>query len=81
MMGLQKSVLYYKAVLILMKKFRSGTSVMVKWPRLQPPKAGGPGLIPGMGTGSHRPQLRVHMLQLRPSAAPPPRPAPIPPPP
>ena len=52
---------------------------MVKWPRLQPPKAGGPGLIPGMGTGSHRPQLRVHMLQLRPSVAPPA--APIPPPP
>ena len=34
------------------------------------PKAGGPGLILGWGSGSHIPQLRVHMLQLKiPSAA------------
>ena len=75
-MGLQKAVLYYKAIVILIKKFRSGTSLMGKWPRLQPPKAGGRGLIPGMGAGSHMPQLRVHMLQLRPSAAPPTAPPP-----
>lgn len=69
MMGLQKAVLYYKAIVTSIKKFKSGTSLVVRWLRLQPPKAGGPGLIPGMGTGSHMPPLRVHMLQLRPSAA------------
>ena len=29
------------------------------------PIAGGPGSIPGQGTRSHLPQLRVHMLKLR----------------
>ena len=29
------------------------------------PTAGGPGSIPGQGTRSHLPQLRVHMLKLR----------------
>ena len=32
-------------------------------------KAGGPDLIPGQGTGSHRLQLRVCVPQLRPRAA------------
>jgi len=35
---------------------------VVQWPRLHVPKAGGPGLIPGQGTRSHRLQLRVLML-------------------
>ena len=29
------------------------------------PNAGGHGSIPGQGTGSHKPQLRVGMLQLK----------------
>ena len=33
--------------------------------RLRAPKAGGPGLIPGQGTRSHKLQLRVHMPQLK----------------
>ena len=49
---------------------------MVQWLRLHAPNAGGPGLIPGQGTRSHMPQLRVcipqlrvHVSQLRPSSA------------
>ena len=42
-----------------------GTSLMVQWLRLHIPNAGGPGLIPGRGTRSHMPQLRVCMLQRR----------------
>ena len=38
---------------------------MVQWLRLQAPNAGGSGLIPGQGTGSHMPQVRVYMLQLK----------------
>ena len=35
---------------------------MVQWLRLHIPNAGGPGLIPGQGTGS---QLRAHTPQLK----------------
>ena len=41
----------------------SGTSLVVQWPRLHTPYAGS---IPGRGTRSHTPQVRVHMPQLRP---------------
>ena len=34
---------------------------MVQWLRLHDLSAGGPGLIPGQGTRSHVPQLRVRM--------------------
>ena len=44
-----------------------GTSLEVQWLRLQAPNAGSPSLIPGQGTRSHVPQLRVHMLQLTPT--------------
>ena len=44
---------------------RIGTSLMVHWLRLHPPKARGPGLILGQGTRSHMLQLRVHMPQLK----------------
>ena len=37
--------------------------------RFHAPKAGSRGSIPGEGTGSHMPQLRVHMPRLRLSAA------------
>ena len=42
-----------------------GTSLVVQWLRLRAPNAGGPGLIPGQGTSSHVPQLRVRMRQLK----------------
>ena len=48
---------------------KHGTSLMVQWLRLGAPDAGGLGSILGQGTRSHMPQLRVHMLQLRPSTA------------
>ncbi|TEA39739.1 hypothetical protein DBR06_SOUSAS31510006, partial [Sousa chinensis] len=38
---------------------------VVHWLRLHAPSAGGPGSIPGQGTRSHMPQLRVRMPQLR----------------
>ena len=42
-----------------------GTSLVVQWPRLCAPNAGGSSLIPGQGTRPHMPQLRVRMLQLK----------------
>ena len=36
-----------------------GTSLVVQWPRLGTPNAGGPGSIPGEGTRSHMPQLKI----------------------
>ena len=42
-----------------------GTSQVVQGLRLQAPYAGRPGLIPGQGTRSHMPQLRVCMLRLK----------------
>ena len=43
----------------------SETSLVVQWLRLHTPNAGSPGSIPGQGTRSHIPQLRVCMLQLK----------------
>ena len=37
----------------------TGTSLMVQWLRLHTPNAGGPGLIPGQGTRSHMPRLKI----------------------
>ena len=42
-----------------------GISLVVQWLRLRAPSAGGPGSIPGQGTRSHMPLLRVRMLQLK----------------
>ena len=38
---------------------------MVQWLRLYTPNAQSPGSIPGQGTRSHKPQLRVGMSQLK----------------
>ena len=38
---------------------------MIQWLRLQAPNAGDLDLIPCQGTRSHKPQLRVQVLQLR----------------
>ena len=40
-----------------MEKATGRTSLVVHWLRLQAPKAGGPGSIPGQGTRSDMPQL------------------------
>ena len=45
------------------------TSLVVQGLRLHVPNAGDTGWITGQGTRSHIPQLRVHRLQLRLSAA------------
>ena len=42
-----------------------GTSLVVQWLGLFAPSAGGLGLILNQGTGSHTPQLRVCMMQLK----------------
>ena len=42
-----------------LKKAHSGTSLVVQWLRLCTPNAGGPGSIPGQGTRSHMPQLKI----------------------
>ena len=44
-----------------------GTFLVVQWLRLRAPNAGGPGSILVKRTRSHMPQLRVLMLQWRPS--------------
>ena len=41
------------------------SSQEVQWLRFHSPNAGGPGSIPGQGTGSHIPQLRDRMLLLK----------------
>ncbi|TEA15423.1 hypothetical protein DBR06_SOUSAS5010148, partial [Sousa chinensis] len=40
-------------------------SLVVQWQGLHAPSVGGPSLIPGQGTRSHMPQLRVRMPQQR----------------
>ena len=55
-------------VAVWIKKPRSGTSLVVQWLGLCDPNANyanGPGLIPGQGTGSHVPHLRVPALQIK----------------
>ena len=52
------------------KRTISQTSLVVQWLALQAPNAGDPGLIPGRGTRSHKPQLkRSNVVQLRPITA------------
>ena len=52
------------------KRTISQTSLVVQWLALQAPNAGGPGLFPGRGTRSHKPQLkRSNVVQLRPMTA------------
>ena len=41
---------------------------LVQWLRLHVSSAGGPDSTRGQGTRIHIPQLRIHMLQLRPSS-------------
>ena len=53
--------------LFVVRNNKPGTSLVVQWLRLCAPNAGDSGLIPGQGTISHMPQLRVCMLQQRPS--------------
>ena len=43
----------------------TGTSLVAQWLRLCIANAGGLGLLPGRGTISHLPQLRVHTPQLK----------------
>ncbi|TEA35681.1 hypothetical protein DBR06_SOUSAS1110027, partial [Sousa chinensis] len=40
-------------------------SLVVQWLSLHAPNEGGPGSIPGQGTRSHMPQLRVCIVQLK----------------
>ena len=42
-----------------------GISLVVQWLRLLVPNAVGLGSIPGQGTRSHMPQLRLRMPQLK----------------
>ena len=46
----------------------SRTSLVIQWLRLHAPSAVGQDSIPGQGTRSHMPHLRVSLWQLRPSA-------------
>ena len=41
-----------------LKLYYPGT-FLVQWLKLQTPNAGGPGLIPGQGTRSHTPHLKI----------------------
>ena len=48
---------YYDQALKLVPELSCGP--VVRWLRLHSPNAGGPGSIPGQGTRSHMPQLKV----------------------
>ena len=52
-------------VLFDLKALTVRNSLLVQWLRLHTPNAEGLGSIPGQGTRSHMPQLRVRMLQLK----------------
>ena len=54
--------------MISILKYKVGDFLVVQWLRLHASNVGGLGSIPGQGTGSHMPQLRV-LLQLRPDIA------------
>ena len=61
----------YKTVVgtvdIIMSKTNDvGTSLVAHWLRMRTPNAGGLGLIPGRGAGSHMPKLRERMWQQTP---------------
>ena len=47
------------------RTYRLGTSLLVQWLRIYASSVGGLGLVLGLGTRSHMPQLRVYMLQLK----------------
>ena len=52
--------LIYTAILEDNMRFSQiGTSLVVQWLRLRALNAGGPGSIPGQGTRSHMPQLKI----------------------
>ena len=55
--------LIFKFVVCLSIVGKDRDSLVVQRLRLCVPNAGGLGSIPGQGTRSHMPQLRVHMLQ------------------
>ena len=61
---LVKDVKFYVVKIICYWDFPGG-----QWLRFRTPNARGLGLIPGQGTRSYMPQLRVHMLQKIPPAA------------
>ena len=42
-----------------LKIFQRGTTMVVQWVKLPAPNSGGPSLIPGQGTRSHMPQLKI----------------------
>ena len=46
-------------------KSKNKELLMIQWLRFHDPNAGGQGLIPGQGTRSCMPQLRVHIPQLK----------------
>ena len=45
--------------LVILTRTIVGTSLVVQWLRLRAPNARGPGSIPGQGTRSHMPQLKI----------------------
>ena len=48
-----------------LRRGHQGTSLVVQWLGHWVPNAGGLGSIPGQGTWSHMPQLRVCLMQLK----------------
>ena len=48
---------------------QQGASLVVQWLSIHAPNTGGLGSIPSQGTRSCMPQLRSHVLQLRPGTA------------
>ena len=54
----------YNCEIVLFKNLKRGTSPVVQGLRLHAPNAGSPGSIPGQGTRSHMPQLKIWCSQI-----------------
>ena len=54
-----------RSKIICLKLSYSGTSLVVQWVRLHAPNAGGLGSIPGQGTRSRMPQLKIPQAAMK----------------
>ena len=60
-----KGRVYLSLSLEIKKQSRIGTPLVAQWLRLLPSNAEGLGLIPGQGTRSHVPQLKIPHVAIR----------------
>ena len=64
-LGWGKGRLYLSLSLDIKKQSRMGTPLVAQWLRLLTSNAGGLGLVPGQGTRSHVPQLKIPHVAIK----------------